>query len=346
MNIVDLRSDTVTLPTDEMRAAMAQAELGDDVMGEDPTVNRLQELAAAMLGKEAALLVPTGTMGNLAAVLAHCTRGDEIILGNLSHTFLYEAGGTAALGGVHPYVLPNQPDGSLLLEELRNAFRANDAHFPTSRLVALENTHNRCGGTVLSVAYMRQVGALVRELGIGLHVDGARLFNAAAALGVEAAVLVQDADSVTFCLSKGLCAPVGSLLCGTKAFIQKAHRARKQLGGGMRQAGVLAAAGVVALETMTARLSEDHRRAKRLAQGLYEIDGLVVENPVPDTNMVFSHLADAHAHDAQDVKRKLAERGVKIGSAGPQRYRMVTHYWIDDEGIERTVEAMRKVLGQ
>ena len=256
---IDLRSDTVTPPTEEMRAAMAKAPLGDDVYGEDPTVNTLQAMAAAMLGKEAGLFVPSGTMGNLASILAHCNRGDEIILGNLAHTFLYEAGGMAALGGVHPHTIPNQPDGTLDPDDIRAAIRADDAHLPPTRLITLENTHNRCGGAALSVAYTRSIGELAAEHGLILHLDGARIFNAAAVLGVSPAELTAPADSVTFCLSKGLCAPVGSVICGSQDFIRKAHRIRKQLGGGMRQAGVLAAAGIVALESIVPRLAEDHQ---------------------------------------------------------------------------------------
>jgi threonine aldolase len=250
MNIIDLRSDTVTLPTPAMRAAMAAAEVGDDVYREDPAINRLQELAAERMGKEAGLFVPSGTMGNLVAVLAHCGRGDEVILGNLGHTFLFEAGGIAALGGVTPFTLPTQPDGTLRIEDIRAAIRSNDVHFPTTRLITLENTHNRCGGVPLSADYTDAVGQLAKENGLSLHLDGARIFNAAVALKTPAARLAQAADSVTFCLSKGLSAPVGSVLCGSQVFIERARRIRKQLGGGMRQAGVLAAAGIIALEQM------------------------------------------------------------------------------------------------
>ncbi len=344
MTFIDLRSDTVTLPTPEMREAMANAEVGDDVMHEDPSINHLEELAAEMMGKEAGLFVPSGTMGNLTAVLTHCGRGDEMILGNLAHTFLFEAGGTAALGGVHSYVLPNQPDGSLRLEDIRAAFRPDDAHNPISRLIVLENTHNRCGGTVLGLEYMAQVGQLARELGLRLHIDGARIFNAAAALGVPAADLAAQANSVTFCLSKGLCAPVGSVLCGSRDFIARGRRIRKQLGGGMRQAGVLAAAGLVSLNKMTGRLSEDHQRARMLAQGLAEIPGLVLDTPAPATNMVFAHLADQVPADAGQVVKRLAEQGVKIGAVGERRFRLVTHYWIDDAAVTQTIRAFRTIL--
>jgi len=342
MAYVDLRSDTVTRPTDEMRAAMAAAEVGDDVYREDPTINRLQSIAAERMGKEAGLFVPTGTMGNLSAVLAHCGRGDEVILGNLGHTFLFEGGGIASLGGVHSYVLPNQHDGTLRLEDIRGAIRPDDVHAPITRLITLENTHNRCGGVVLPVDYMDAVGALAREHGLSVHLDGARIFNAAVALKLPAARLVEAADSVTFCLSKALCAPVGSVLCGSEAFIEKARRIRKHLGGGMRQAGIMAAAGIVALEKMVDRLEDDHCRARHLAEGLSKIPGLCLE--VPPTNMVFAALDDAVAQNASDIAQRLLGYGVKVGMVGQRRFRMVTHYWVDDAGIAQTVESFGKVL--
>lgn len=342
---VDLRSDTVTQPTDEMRIAMSRAEVGDDVMGEDPTINRLQALAAEKMSKEAALFLPSGTMGNLAATLTHCNRGDEVIMGNLGHTFLFEGGGVAALGGVMPHTLPNQPDGSMKLEDIRAAIRADDPHFPISRLVILENTHNRCGGVPLTAEYTNQVAELAHQHGLKLHIDGARIFNAAVALGVPAASLVEMADSVTFCLSKGLSAPVGSLLCGSEEFIRKARRVRKALGGGMRQAGVLAAAGIVALEQMVDRLAEDHTRAKRLAEGLSRVPGLVLDTPTPPTNMVFASLAPEVPLSAAEVAARLKERSVRVGVTGERRFRMVTHYWIDDEAIAVAVEAFKQVLG-
>ncbi len=345
MEIIDLRSDTVTQPTSEMRRAMAQAPVGDDVYGEDPTVNRLQVMAAEMLGKEAALFVASGTMGNLAGILAHCTRGDEVILGNQAHTFLFEAGGISALGGVHSCQLPNQLDGTLDLDDIRWAIRPDDPHQPITRLVSLENTHNRCGGVALSVEYTQAVGELCRQHGIRLHLDGARLFNAAAALGVPASALSGPADSVTFCLSKGLSAPVGSLLCGSRTFIQRAHRIRKQLGGGMRQAGILAAAGIVALENMPACLADDHLRARRLAQRLASIPGLILDPGTPYTNMIFLGLSnDLHGLDAQDVADRLLEKGIKVGVIGQRRFRLVTHYWIDDAAVDRAAAAFSEVM--
>ena len=346
MEYIDLCSDTVTKPTPEMREAMAKAEVGDDVYGDDPTVNRLQEMSAEMTGHEAGLFVASGTMGNLAAVLAHCQRGDEVILGKDAHTYRYEAGGVSVLGGVHSCQLPNQPDGSIALDDIEAAIRADDPHQPITRLIALENTHNRCGGTYQSVEYTRQVAEFAHARGLSIHLDGARVFNAATALDVNVHKLTDPVDSVTFCLSKGLSAPVGSVLCGSQEFIKKAHRVRKLLGGGMRQAGVLAAAGIVALEKMASHLGEDHARARTLAEGLSENRGLVLDAGTPATNMVFINLAESVPMSATEVAEKIKMRGVLVGAAGTRRFRLVTHYWIDDKGVERTVAAFRDVLIQ
>lgn len=342
--MIDLRSDTVTKPTPQMREAMAKAEVGDDVLGEDPTVNRLQEIAAERMGKEAGLFVTSGTMGNLLAVMAQCQRGDEVMMGDLGHTFLFEGGGISALGGIFPHILHNQPDGSLELNEVRAAIRPNDVHQPVSRMVILENTHNRCGGTVLTPEYMKQMGQLAREKQLKFHLDGARIFNAAAALGVEAGKLAEEVDSVTFCLSKGLCAPVGSVLCGSREFIQKARRLRKMVGGGMRQAGILAAAGIVALDQMTARLVDDHRRASALAEGLLNIQGVQFEIGLPQTNMVFPSLTSEVTASAAQVAAKLADLGIRIGVVGERRFRMVTHYWVSDADIQEVIHAFGQVL--
>jgi threonine aldolase len=344
METIDLRSDTVTKPTPEMREAMAKAEVGDDVYMEDPTVNRLQEMAAERMGKEAGLFVASGTMGNLTAVLAHCGRGDEVILGNLGHTFLFEAGGISALGGVHPYVIPNQPDGTLELDDVANAIRADDVHAPISRLVILENTQNRCGGVALSAEYTKKLAQLAHEKGLKVHLDGARIFNAAVALGVDAVELTRPVDSVTFCLSKGLCAPVGSVLCGSQEFIGRARRIRKQLGGGMRQAGILAAAGIIALDKMTVRLGEDHARAKRLAAGLSEIPGMVLNPGSPYSNMIFASLSEDVKINGSIVVQQLAKRGIRVGAVGPRQFRLVVHYWIDDGAVDSTLQAFREVL--
>jgi threonine aldolase len=343
MKIIDLRSDTVTHPTPAMREAMYRAEVGDDVFGEDPTVNRLERMAAERLGKEAALFVVSGTMGNLVALLTHCGRGDEVILGDRSHTFLLEQGGMAALGGITPYPVPNQPDGTLRLDDIEGAVRGDNAHLPRSRLVCLESTHNVCHGTPLTAEYTAQVVRLARAHSLQVHLDGARVFNAAAALGVDVRELVREVDSVMFCLSKALCAPVGSLVCGSAEFISRARRARKVVGGGMRQAGILAAAGVVALEQMVDRIVEDHARAKRLGQGLAEIPGVEVA-PVA-SNMIYFGLAEEAEKTPVEVLDGLAARGVRVSPRAGGRFRAVTHYWIGDDDVERAVEALRQVVG-
>ncbi len=345
MRIVDLRSDTVTLPTLEMREAMYRAEVGDDVYGEDPTVNRLQEMAAERMGKEAALYVASGTMGNLVALLTHCGRGDEFIVGDLAHTFLYEAGGSAALGGIHPHPVPNQPDGTLKLSDVEAAIRPENIHFPRTRLICLENTHNRCGGVALTPEYTRAVCELAHRYGLAVHLDGARIFNAAIALGVDVKELTRDVDSVMFCLSKGLSAPVGSVLCGSGDFIAEALRIRKMVGGGMRQAGVIAAAGIVALERMVNRLAEDHDNARRLAEGLAEIPGISIDLDRVQTNIVIFELTSPRLTSGELVA-KLNERGVKLLAMGGNCLRAVTHYGITAEDVEAALEAIRKVMSE
>jgi threonine aldolase len=344
MEIIDLRSDTVTKPTAEMREAMAKAEVGDDVYGDDPTVNRLQEMSAELTGKEAGLFVPSGTMGNLAAILTHCQRGDEVIIGQKNHTFLFEAGGISALGGIQSYQLQNQPDGSLLLPDVEGAIRPDDPHDPITRLICLENTHNRCGGTVQTPEYIRQIADFAHARKLKVHLDGARVFNAAAALGVPARELTMPVDSVTFCLSKGLCAPVGSVLCGENEFINKAKRARKILGGGMRQAGILAAAGIVALQKMVARLGEDHARARDLAEGLSENPGIVLDPGTPATNMVFFSLAPSVRSSAPEIEEKLKAHGILVSASDQRRFRLVTHYWIGEPAINKTVAAFAETI--
>src|ERR1044071_2224939 len=275
-----------------MREAMAEDEVGDDVCRDDPTVNRLEELAADQLGKEAALFVPSGTMGNLIALLVHCQRGNEVIVGSLSHLYLNEAGGMSALGGIQPCALPNQPDGTLALDDILASIRTEDVHHPVTRLICLENTQNICGGVPLTAEYTRQVGDLAHRNDLLLHIDGARIFNSAAAQNISVKELVEPADSVMFCLSKGLAAPLGSMLVATQQFIARARHIRKMLGGGMRQVGIVAAAGLISLEKMTKRLNEDHARAKKLADGLRQIDGLTVDTNSPYTNMVYLNLAE------------------------------------------------------
>ena len=341
---IDLRSDTVTKPTPAMREAMAEAEVGDDVYRDDPTVNRLEELAADMLGKEASLFVPSGTMGNLLALLVHCQRGDEVIVGNQSHIYLNEAGGMAALGGIQPCPVQNQADGTLALDDILASIRSEDVHHPITRLICLENTQNICGGVPLTIEYTRQIGDLARRRDLVLHIDGARIFNAAVAQSISVKELVEPADSIMFCLSKGLAAPVGSMLVGTQKFIARARHIRKMLGGGMRQVGVLAAAGIISLERMTKRLGEDHTRARKLADGLRNIDGLAVDTNSPYTNMVYLNLSQDVRTDAQQVMQKMREYGVLVDPENARRFRLVTHYWIDDSAVEKTVSAFQKAL--
>ncbi len=344
MKIIDLRSDTVTQPTPAMREAMASAEVGDDVMGEDPTVNRLEEMAAERLGKEAALFVASGTMGNLVALLSHCGRGDEAIIGDKSHTFLFEQGGMAALGGIVPHTIPNQADGTLRLADIEAAIRGDNVHYPRSRLLCLENTQNACNGSVLTVEYMAQAARLAHAHGLRVHVDGARIFNAAVALGVDVRELVREVDSVMFCLSKGLCCPVGSLLVGEAALIDQARRARKVVGGGMRQAGVLAAAGIVALQEMTVRLVDDHIHARWLAEGLAEIPG--IEVAAVQSNILYFATTPPVRLSPEGIAAALRQRGILLFPRENGRFRAVTHYWIGSEDVELTIQAMREIIGR
>lgn len=327
MPLIDLRSDTVTQPTVAMREAMMAAELGDDVYGEDPTVNRLEAWLANELGFAAALFVPTGTMSNLLGLMAHCERGDEYIVGQQAHTYKYEGGGAAVLGSIQPQPIDGEADGSLDLAKVEAAIKQDDFHFARTRLLALENTMQ---GKVLPLDYLAAARELTRRRGLSLHLDGARLYNAAVKLGVPAREITQHFDSVSVCLSKGLGAPVGSVLCGSTALIAKARRLRKMVGGGMRQAGVLAAAGLYALQHQVQRLAEDHANAARLGAALTEL-GYSVE-PV-QTNMVYVQLGER----AGQIKAFMAERGIAV-SAAP-RLRLVTHLDVSAEQIERVIEA-------
>lgn len=344
MNYIDLRSDTVTQPTPEMREAMAEAEVGDDVYRDDPTLNRLEELAAELLGKESAIFVPSGTMGNLLALLVHCQRGDEVIVGNQSHIYLNEAAGMSALGGIQPCAIQNQSDGTLLLDDILVSIRSEDVHHAITRLICLENTQNICGGVPLTVEYTRAVGEMAYRNHLALHIDGARIFNAATALQVNVKELVEPADSVMFCLSKGLVAPIGSMLVGSRKFIARARHLRKMLGGGMRQVGVIAAAGLISLERMTKRLQEDHARARQLADGLRQISGLTVDAGSPATNMVYLNLSEAVKLNAGQVAERMKTYGILLDAENSRRFRLVTHYWIDDEKVQKTISAFREVL--
>lgn len=345
MDIIDLRSDTVTWPTPEMREAMAKAEVGDDVYGEDPTVNRLEALSARMTGQQAAVFVCSGTMGNLAAILAHCERGDEMILGQAAHTFKYEVGSASALGGVHPHTIPVQEDGTLALVDIRGAIRdASNIHFPPTRLVTIENT-NGAGGLPLTPEYTQSVRDLCDQHGLKLHIDGARVFNAVAALDVGLKELTASADSVTFCLSKGLCAPAGALLCGSREFVDRARRVRKMLGGGMRQVGVLAAAGILAIERMAPRLAEDHQNAQRLAEELALIKGIKLDIGWVPTNMVFFSLEESVPFNARQLYDILdREFRIRLSVRGERQFRAVTHYWINADHVLKVAEAIKTVM--
>lgn len=344
MRVIDLRSDTVTQPTPSMREAIYRAEVGDDVFGEDPTANRLEELGAEMVGKEAALFVASGTMGNLVSLLTHCQRGDEVILGDRCHAFLREVGGAAGLGGIQLRPLTNQKDGTLDLQEIEAAIRPPNIHFPPTRLICLENSHNRCGGAALPPDYTESVAAIARRNHLSLHLDGARIFNAAISLGVGVKELTRDADSVMFCLSKGLAAPVGSLVAGSEAFIQRARKMRKMVGGGMRQVGILAAAGIVALTEMVDRLAEDHYNARILAKGLAEMRGIEIDLARVQTNIVIFSLVAEYMTPGELVM-DLGDRGVRLLAIGGDRLRAVTHCGISEEDVKVALEAFGEVLG-
>ena len=340
MNTIDLRSDTVSKPGASMRRAMADAEVGDDVFGDDPTVNRLEAMAAEMLGKEASVFVPSGTMANLIAVMTHTRPGDEILLGDECHIFNYEVAGSARLCGVQAHALHNQRDGSLDAEEVTRAIRGPNIHTPANPLLCLENTHNRCGGAALSIATMDGLTSLAAANGMRVHLDGARIFNAQAALREPAARIARDCASVSFCLSKGLGCPVGSLVCGSKDFIREARRNRKMLGGGMRQAGILAAAGIYALEHNVARMEDDHANAAMLARGLAKLGPFVPNQP--HTNIV---VADVVQGDLAGWLAAFRDKGVLAVAFGPQRMRMVTHINITTDDIQQALIRVEQCVG-
>ncbi len=334
MKLIDLRSDTVTRPTPAMRAAMAAAEVGDDVFGDDPSVNALQARIAALLGKEAALFMPSGTQSNLCALMAHCQRGDEYLVGQGAHTYRYEGGGAAVLGSIQPQPLTNQPDGTIRLEDIEAAIKPDDAHFARTRLLALENTF---GGQVLPAGYVEAATALARRKGLATHLDGARLFNAALASGVSPRQVAEPFDTVSVCFSKGLGAPVGSALVGPRDFIARAHRIRKMAGGGLRQAGILAAAALHALDHHVERLADDHANARALAEGLQGLPGVTIQPP--QTNIVFVDLAP---EKAPGVVERLASAGVLC--TGLYRLRLVTHLDVNPDDIQRAVAVLRQHL--
>lgn len=344
METIDLRSDTVTHPTPAMREAMANAAVGDDVYGEDPLVNQLEQDAADMFGMEAGLFVSSGTQGNLVSVMTHCQRGEEAIIGDVSHIFKYEQGGIAALGGIMPHTIPVQPDGTLALEDIEHAIRQENIHFPYTRLIAVENTQGTLGGIPISPDYMHEVADFAHAHDLKLHVDGARIFNAATHFGVPVAEMVRGADSVTFCLSKGLCAPIGSIIVGSRAFINAARRNRKILGGGMRQAGILAAAGLLALHDMTKRLQEDHDNAHYLAESLSEVPGISVMSQA--TNFVFLWLEEDAKLSPSEFAAAMQDQNIIISPypGSERKFRCVLHYWITRDKIDTVKSAMEAVL--
>lgn len=348
--MIDLRSDTVTLPTPQMREAMYRAEVGDDVYGEDPAINRLQEMAAERLGKEAALFVASGTMGNACALLAHAGRGEAIIVGDESHIYRYEGGGAPMLGGCPLKPIPTEAGGMLDPERVKLAIDdGSDEHSAPTSLLCIENTHNRCGGAVLNVEQVETLAALAHAHGMKVHMDGARVFNAAVALALPVSEVARSVDSVMFCLSKGLSAPVGSLLVGSRDFIKRAHRARKTLGGGMRQAGILAAAGIVALEQMVERMAEDHENAKLLAQGLADFPQIDVTVERVVTNMVMFSVRNSAQEALTEEETlhflgKAQEHGVLVGTMGEGKIRAVTHYGIDAQDIDSALSGIRRAL--
>lgn len=340
--IVDMRGDWAAPPTDAMRRAMAEAEVGDDNSHEDPTVLKLEEMTAGLFGREAALFVPSGTMGNLVSILAQASHGEEIIVGNAAHTFIYEVGGAAAIGGNPYYTVPNGRLGMMDPEDVRNAIRPANIHFPRTALLLLENTHNLRGGTVLTREQMVSLIDVVRPHGVRVHLDGSRIFHAVAVLGCPVSELTADVDTLTFCLSKGLAAPVGSMVVGSQEFIGAARQKRKLLGGGMRQAGVIAAAGVVALEQMVGRLSDDHATARRLAEGLADMSGLCVDLDTVQTNLVFVDTDSPKS--APEIAAALREDGVRINVFGDTRFRFATHYCVDMNDIERVLQSVHRAL--
>ncbi|MFH8888579.1 low-specificity L-threonine aldolase [Streptomyces sp. NPDC017949] len=344
--MIELRSDTFTLPTPAMMRAMNDAPLGDDVYGEDPTVRRLEERSAELTGKQAACLMPSGTMANLASILVHAPRGSKMLVGAESDIYIYEAGGAAVCGGVMYEAVPNQPDGRLLVSDLAAGFPddAEDEQFALPSLITLENTQNRCGGVVLPQEYMKEVWELAHERDVAVHLDGARLFNAAVALGIPASEIAQYADSVQFCLSKGLGAPIGSMVTGSQDFITEVRRARKMLGGGMRQAGIIAAAGLVALDD-PGRLQEDHDNALRLALGLAEIEGIETDPAAVRTNIVMFKVTDPR-HTWQTFVEAAGYLGLSLAELGHGRLRAVTHNGIGTADVDAALSIVRKVLGE
>jgi threonine aldolase len=342
-DFIDLRSDTVTKPTPAMRKAMAEAEVGDDVYGEDPTMNALQEKVAKLLGKESAIFVPTGTMANQLAIKAHTQPGDEVIIEATSHAYTFEGGGGAALSGAQCYTLRGER-GILDASRIEPAIRPSDHHYAVTRLISIENTHNRGGGSIYPIEKMRDIYQLAKPKGLAVHLDGARLWNASVATGIRLHQYAQYADSVSVCLSKGLGAPVGSLVTGSKTFIDRVHRFRKMFGGGMRQAGILAAAGIYAIDHHFKRLAEDHENAKRLVLGLKEMKGISIEQEPVETNIIIFDVSGTGKTPVQ-VRDAMKKEGVLMNAVSPTQIRLLTHLDVTRKDIDTALKAFRKVLG-
>tara|TARA_Y100001968_G_scaffold78575_1_gene69850 strand:+ start:438 stop:1472 length:1035 start_codon:yes stop_codon:yes gene_type:complete len=343
MSKIDLRSDTVTLPTSEMMDAINNAQLGDDVYVEDTPTLELESLAAKITGKESALLVSSGTMGNLICNLVHAPRGTEVIMGNKSHTFLYESGGISSYGGIHSHQLKNNDDGSIDINEIKNAIRIDDVHFPRTSLICLENTHNKCHGFPLELNYINSVCDIAHDNNIKVHMDGARLFNACAALDITADQILSNVDSVTFCLSKGLSAPIGSVICGTHDFISEARRIRKSLGGGMRQTGIISAAGIISLTSMINRLKDDHKNAQTLAHGIANLKGIVLNTDLVPTNIIYFNFNHQDMTSA-DLVSHMESNDIIFSDYNGKHCRLVLHNGITGHDVEKVIDVFNKLL--
>ena len=343
MKIIDLRSDTVTLPTSEMMEAINTAILGDDVYMEDLSTIKLENMAAQIMGKESGLLVSSGTMGNLICNLVHCPRGTEVIMGHQSHTFIYESGGISSYGGIHSHQLKNNEDGTIEINDIKNAIRTEDIHFPVTSLICLENTHNKCHGHPLQIDYINKVCSLAHDNNIKVHMDGARLFNACAALNVSVDDIVKNVDSVTFCLSKGLSAPIGSVVCGSNDFIAEARRIRKSLGGGMRQSGIISAAGIVSLNNMIDRLKDDHANAKHLANFLSTLKGIELNLELVKTNIIYFNFNHPNM-SSKDLVSHMKSKGIIFNNYNEKHCRLVTHHDISSDDIENVIDVFNKLL--
>ena len=342
--MIDLRSDTVTMPSKEMKEFMFNAPLGDDVYGDDPTINLLEEKASELFGKESALFVPSGTMANLISVLVHCNRGDEIILGNKSHIFIYEAGGSSVYGGINSHQIQNNDDGTIDIDRIMGAVRnPNDSHYPITRLVCLENTHNICYGIPIKEIYFKKVREALNQKKIKMHIDGARIFNAAIALNTSVKRLAKNTDSITCCLSKGLSAPIGSLIMGNAEFIYQARRIRKSLGGGMRQSGILAAAGIYSFENMISRLEEDHENAYQLAFCMSQLSEIKLDIKKVYTNIIFFYLQNTSIKDDEFIL-ELFNNNIKIDSKGNRKFRIVTHYGFSKKDVKTVIKKLKLIL--